>query len=401
MGRCPDRDAEASAVYGAPVEAWWRAARAAWAFPHAVRRVASAAAWHAARGSADGAFSRGFGEVLGARHCLVCCTDDVAVDGWVALDYGMVCAECSAATLAGTLAYGRTEAAFRGRVGSPRRALGEVYQAIVAFKERRGDWASLAHPLARALALSVTRLLEADDDGAPPARRLVVPVPSYRGRRPHMRMLTALACVPLRAVVPCLQLLSKERDFMQKGLTRSERREESAQAYVVRARWRAAVRGRHVIVADDLITTGATLDACAAALREAGAAAVDGAAIVRVVRAPPERMLSFGARQVRVQLRELDGRGRTPVANESGVLWVQFACSDRCPITATAGPFPLPRLDAVGYHRWSCRCGTSHVVRLRREWRGDARESVAVGVGDRRPPELLVGIVQGPPAYVR
>jgi predicted amidophosphoribosyltransferase len=387
-------------VYGAPVGAWWRATRAVWAFPQAVRRVASAVAWHAARGDADGAFARGFGEMVGARRCLVCCTDDVAVDGWVALADGMVCAECSAAALAGTLVCGRTEAAFRGRVGSPRRALGEVYQAIVAFKERRGDWASLAGPLAHAVALSVTRLLEADDD-PPPARPLVVPVPSYRGRRPHMGMLTALACVRLPAVVPCLQLLSKERDFTQKGLTRSERREESARAYVVRARWRSTVRGRRVIVADDLVTTGATLDACAGALREAGAAAVDGAAIVRVVRAPPERMLAFGARQVRVQLRELDGRGRAPVAAESGVVWVQFACSERCPMTAAAGPFPLPGLDAVGYHRWSCRCGTSQVIRLSREWRGDARESLAVGVGDRRPPELLVGILQGPPAYVR
>ena len=387
-------------VYGAPVGAWWRAAHAVCAFPHAVRRAAWAVAWHAARGTADGAFARGFGETVGARRCLMCCTDDVAVDGWVALGHGMVCAECSAAALAGTLAYGRTEAAFRGRVGSPRRALGEVYQAIVAFKERRGDWVSLADPLAHALALSVTRLLETDDD-PPTVRPLVVPVPSYRGRRPHMGMLTALACVRLPAVVPCLHLLSKEREFTQKGLTRGERREESAKAYVVRARWRSAVRGRRVIVADDLVTTGATLDACAGALREAGAAAVDGGAILRVVRAPPERMLSFGARQVRVQLRELDGRGRAPVAAESGVVWVQFACAERCPMAAAAGPFPLPGLDAVGYHRWSCRCGTSHLIRLRREWRGDARESLAVGVGDRPPSELLVGLVQGPPTYVR
>jgi hypothetical protein len=277
--------------------------------------------------------------------------------------------------------------------------LGEAYQAVVAFKERRGEWALLAEPLARALSRSIKELLAVEGrEGAPP---LLVPVPSYRGRRPHVRMLTALAAVQLTGVNTYLDAMIKTRDFRQKGLSRAERQSESSEAYEVRGAWRLAVRGRRTIVADDLVTTGATLAACTQALLGAGAASVDGAAILRVIRAPPERVLPHGSRQVRLQLRELDSRGRTPVSPDGGTIWVQFACSAGCPETAAAGPYPLPTFDAVGYHRWLCRCGSSHLVRVRREWRGAMRDCVVVAVGDRRPKEMLIGILQGPPTYVR
>jgi len=215
-----------------------------------------------------------------------------------------------------------------------------------------------------------------------------------------MQILAALAAVGLPQVVFRPDVLGKTRDFTQKGLSRAERLAESAEAYIVRRTWGSAVVGRHVIVADDLMTTGATLEACARVLLAAGATAVDGAAVVRVIRAPPERVVSLGAHQVRLQLRELDGRGRAAVAPESGQLWVLFACSARCPVTVVAGPYPLPTFDAVSYHRWMCRCGSSHLVRVRREWRGALRECIVVGVGERRPAELLIGIVQGPMRYV-
>ena len=378
---------------------WWRAVRAGWTFPRTTRAGAWELAQSAARGAAERTFAREFGEPIADRRCLVCATDDVALDGWVATADGVVCPQCGRAVLADGLAYGHISAAYRGRAGSPRRAFGEVYQTIVAFKERRGDWLSLAGPLARALARSVDQIRPDDAAGPPTRPRLLVPVPSYRGRRPHMRMLTALAAVRLPHVATRLALLEKRRDFTQKGLAHDDRRAENVGAYAIRRRWRAAIRGRHIIVADDLVTTGTTLDACARVLLAAGAATVDGAAIVRAVRAPPERMLPLGARQVRIQLRELDSRARTPITAEPGTLWVQFGCSGRCPVTAVAGPYPLPTLDVVGYHRWICRCGASHIVRARREWRADVRDCVAVGVGDRRPPELLVGILQGPATF--
>jgi len=46
-----------------------------------------------------------------------------------------------------------------------------------------------------------------------------------------------------------------------------------------------AIKGRHVVLIDDVLTTGATLDACARALKRAGAAKVDGICLARVAKA--------------------------------------------------------------------------------------------------------------------
>jgi predicted amidophosphoribosyltransferase len=312
-----------------------------------------------------------------------------------------VCPDCSRAALGGALPYGRCVATYRGRAGSPRRSLGEAYRAVVAFKERRPDWPLLALPLARALASGVKDLVGGDTSCSSQIQRpLFVPVPSFEGRRPHVHLLASLAAIKVPEVAVGLDVLYKSRDFTQKGLSRVERLQECDGAYAVRAAARVLVHGRRIIVADDLMTTGATLEACARVLTAAGASSVDGASVVRVIRAPPERVVSLAARQLRLQLRELDARARAPIAPEPGWIWVVFACSARCAVTALAGPYELPTFDAVSYHRWICRCGTSHVVRIRREWRGAARECVAVGVDERRPSEILVGTVQGIPKYL-
>jgi ComF family protein len=69
----------------------------------------------------------------------------------------------------------------------------------------------------------------------------------------------------------------------QVGLTRAERAQNVQGAFRVPDAARGAVSGRRLILVDDVLTSGATLDACARALLRAGAAAVDVLVLARVV----------------------------------------------------------------------------------------------------------------------
>lgn len=62
------------------------------------------------------------------------------------------------------------------------------------------------------------------------------------------------------------------------------RRRNVAGAFVVRDRNRDVIRGAHIVLIDDVLTTGATLSACANAIKRAGAARVDALVLARVVK---------------------------------------------------------------------------------------------------------------------
>lgn len=68
----------------------------------------------------------------------------------------------------------------------------------------------------------------------------------------------------------------------QVGLSHEERRRNVRNAFAVPARRAAAVSGRRIVLVDDVITTGATVEACARALLSAGATQVDVLALAMV-----------------------------------------------------------------------------------------------------------------------
>ena len=63
-----------------------------------------------------------------------------------------------------------------------------------------------------------------------------------------------------------------------------ERRKNVRRAFELHPRWTEAVRDKAVLLVDDVLTTGATAEACALALQRAGARHVDVLTLARVVR---------------------------------------------------------------------------------------------------------------------
>jgi predicted amidophosphoribosyltransferase len=77
--------------------------------------------------------------------------------------------------------------------------------------------------------------------------------------------------------------LKRRRDTGgQGGLSAGARRRNVAAAFIVPDRKAAQLAGKHILLVDDVLTTGATAEGCARALKAAGAASVSLAVIARV-----------------------------------------------------------------------------------------------------------------------
>lgn len=117
-----------------------------------------------------------------------------------------------------------------------------------------------------------------------PEGALVVSVPLARGRRVERGydqaslLADALARASGRRAARARRALRRVRETPpQVGRSREERARNVAGAFEATA----AVAGRDVILVDDVVTTGATADAAAAALRRAGARSVVVVALAR------------------------------------------------------------------------------------------------------------------------
>lgn len=183
--------------------------------------------------------------------------------------------------------------AFAGAGGpGSNRVLGESgprLMAAVAFNEvaRRAvhrlkyqDRHEVALPLARLMALGMDEAARAAD--------CIMPVPLHRRRLFARRFnQAALLARPLarRFGLPLVMeaLVRRRHTRAQVGLPAGARRRNVADAFAVRPAAGDYLAGRHVLLVDDVITTGATARACAGALLAAGAGRVDVVAFARVV----------------------------------------------------------------------------------------------------------------------
>ncbi len=136
----------------------------------------------------------------------------------------------------------------------------------------------------RALARPLAGLLGDYLAANPVPGEVVVPVPLHRKRtRERGYNQSQLLCrglgrlLELPVVADCL--IRRRHTPPQTGTaTVSERRSNVADAFTCRDR---RLQNRQVMLVDDVTTSGATLDACAAALKESGASSVWGLTLAR------------------------------------------------------------------------------------------------------------------------
>lgn len=159
---------------------------------------------------------------------------------------------------------------------APYLSRGVVREFIHQFKyEHRFH---LRHPLAGWAAAG----LEDERIRAQPFDALV-PVPLHRARRREREFNQAEEIARLlarRTGVPVRDAIERTRyTTTQTRLDRQERMENLRGAF--RVRHAAAVQDRHLILVDDVFTTGSTVEECARVLREAGAASVRALTVAR------------------------------------------------------------------------------------------------------------------------
>lgn len=167
----------------------------------------------------------------------------------------------SAAALANPPAWDRARAAVR--FNEPSRRL--VHD--LKYRDRH----EVAGLMARLMTVAGHSLMAESD--------FVVPVPLFRWRlwRRRYNQSALLASRLCRETLPFRpDLLVRTRSTAaQVGLDYRERKTNVRGAFEVPERLRGEIAGRTVLLVDDVITSGATANACAGALRKAGAARIN------------------------------------------------------------------------------------------------------------------------------
>lgn len=147
---------------------------------------------------------------------------------------------------------------------------GPARDMVLALKfSRRRE---LAQPMGQWMARAGGELLSPDS--------VIVPVPLHRVRLWQRRFnqaadLARVIAASFGATYAPGVLRRKRRTRQQVGLSATARRRNVRGAFEVRSGQDGLIAGRHVVLVDDVLTTGSTVSACTRALTSAGAASVD------------------------------------------------------------------------------------------------------------------------------
>jgi len=198
----------------------------------------------------------------------VCCGVPFVSDGLAGVD--RTCPTCQASPPV----FQQAIAAFRYD--------GEARRLILPFKH--GDQTALAGVLVRHMVRAGAPLLERAD--------ILVPVPLHRrrlfSRRYNQAALLASAIGAMASRPVVLDGLIRTRATVSLGdMTAEERATSVAGAFAARPNRVGRLAGHRVLLIDDVMTSGATANACARALLEAGVVSVD---VLLAARVPDPRL---------------------------------------------------------------------------------------------------------------
>jgi ComF family protein len=235
-----------------------------------------------------GALKTSLADLIFPPRCVACAETTDAPHGlcptcWTETHFisGSTCAKCGA-PLIGADGDDACERCQRHPPAWDRGAAALVYEGAgrrMVLGLKHGDRLDLVKPMAGWMATAGRELIAGCD--------MIAPTPLH-WRRLLKRRFNQSAELSKRigritGKPAVLDLLSRTRATVpQEKMDRIARAANQAGAFAVTKRHRVAVQGKAVVLVDDVLTTGATLSACADCLRAAGARRIDVLVLARV-----------------------------------------------------------------------------------------------------------------------
>lgn len=154
------------------------------------------------------------------------------------------------------------------------------YSRGLVLKLKYADQTQLASVYGPWLARAGKELLDESD--------LIVPVPLHYWRfitRRYNQSALLADSLHQHTSIPLIAdaLLRKRPTKPQTGLSKKQRRDNVRGAFHINPRWQDAIKGKHIVLIDDVLTTAATVSVCAKTLIDNGALRVHVLTLARAI----------------------------------------------------------------------------------------------------------------------